>query len=123
MVYKLLQESQVSAMISDQQQHLPLSPFYVLERKAPSHPALSNPCASVQAQLSRLRLPAEKLRGRRIAVTVGSRGIASLQEIVRGACGWLQAQGARPIHYSRHGQSWRRNSGRAAGNSGGVRNH
>ena len=44
-----------------------------------------------------LGLAAEKLRGRRIAITVGSRGIASLQEMVRAICGWLKAQGAQPF--------------------------
>jgi hypothetical protein len=47
--------------------------------------------------LSGLGLAAEKLRGRRIAIAVGSRGIASLQEIVRAVCGWLKAQDAQPF--------------------------
>ncbi len=84
-------------MMINQNQHPPLSPFYFLERKAPSRPALNNPCATVQSQLAGLGLAPEKLRGRRLAVTVGSRGIASLQEMVRGACSWLQAQGAHPF--------------------------
>jgi hypothetical protein len=44
-----------------------------------------------------LGIAAEKLRGKRVAVAVGSRGIASLQEIVGAVCGWLKAQGARPF--------------------------
>ena len=76
---------------------LPLSSFYFLERKGPSRPALGDLRASVQAHLSSLGLAAEKLRGRRIAVAVGSRGIANLQQIVRAICGWLQAQGAQPF--------------------------
>jgi hypothetical protein len=47
--------------------------------------------------LSGLGLAPEKLRGQRIAVTVGSRGISSLQEIVRAICCWLKAHGARPF--------------------------
>ena len=49
------------------------------------------------AALSGLGLVLEKLRGKRIAVAVGSRGIASLQEIVGAVCGWLKAQGALPF--------------------------
>jgi hypothetical protein len=78
-------------------QHLPISSFYFLNRKAPSRPPLDNLGASVQAHLAGLELAAEKLRGRRIAVGVGSRGIAGLQEIVRAVCGWLKAQGAQPF--------------------------
>jgi len=81
----------------NQNQHLPLSSFYFLERKGPSRPPLDDLRASVQAQLAGLGLEAEKLRGRRIAIAVGSRGIASLPEIVRAICGWLKAHGARPF--------------------------
>jgi hypothetical protein len=81
----------------NQTQHLPLSSFYLLERKAPSRPPMDDLPASVQAQLAALGLAADKLRGRRIAITVGSRGISSLQEIIRAVCGWLKAQGAQPF--------------------------
>jgi hypothetical protein len=77
--------------------HLPLSAFYFLERKSPSRPAIVDLAACVQAQLGRFALPADKLRGKSIAVAVGSRGIASLQEIVRSICAWLKAQGALPF--------------------------
>jgi hypothetical protein len=77
--------------------HLSLSSFFFLERKAPSRPPLDDLPASVQAQLAGLGLTADKLRGRRIAVAVGSRGIASLQEMVRAICGWLRAQDAQPF--------------------------
>jgi len=53
--------------------------------------------AEAQTRLAGLGLAAEKLRGKHIAVAVGSRGIASLQEIVRAVCGWLKAQGALPF--------------------------
>lgn len=84
-------------MATDRNHHLPLSSFYFLERKGPSRPAIANLSAAVQAQLAALGVAAETLPGRRIAVTVGSRGIASLQEIVRAVCGWLRAQGAQPF--------------------------
>ena len=49
---------------------------------------------AVEQSLSSLRLPAARLRGRRIAVTVGSRGIDRLAEVARAVCSWLKAQGA-----------------------------
>ena len=74
---------------------VPLSSFHILERISASVPAVPHLEAEVQQALARLSLPGERLRGRTIAVAVGSRGIASLQEIVRGVCGWLRAQGSR----------------------------
>jgi len=76
---------------------IPLPRFRFLERAASSVPALVNPDLEIQQALSGLNLPAEQLRGRRIAVTAGSRGIASLKEIVRTLCAWLQAQRAQPF--------------------------
>jgi hypothetical protein len=84
-------------MTTNPSQHLLLSNFYFLERKGPSRPPLADLRASVQAHLAGLGLAAEKLRRRRIAIAVGSRGIASLQEIVRVICGWLKAQDAQPF--------------------------
>jgi Lactate racemase N-terminal domain len=84
-------------MTMNQNHHLALSDFYLLERRAPSRPRLDDLDASVQGCLAGLGLAAEELRGRRIAVAVGSRGISSLQEIVRATCGWLKAQGAEPF--------------------------
>jgi hypothetical protein len=84
-------------MAMNQSQPLPLSSFFFLERKAPSRPPLDDLRASVQAHLAGLGLGAEKLRGRRLAIAVGSRGISSLQEIVRAICGWLKAQDAQPF--------------------------
>jgi hypothetical protein len=81
----------------NQNHHLPLSDFYFLERKSPSRPPLADLESSVQARLAGLGLASEELRGRRIAVGVGSRGISRLQEIVRALCGWLKAQGAEPF--------------------------
>jgi len=77
--------------------NLPLTPFHFLERIAPSRRPLDDPGAAIQERLAGLALAPEKLRGRRIAVTVGSRGIATLPEIVRTICGWLKAQGAQPF--------------------------
>ncbi len=77
--------------------HVPLSSFLILERISASIPALTHLESEVPQALGGLGLPPERLRGRRIAVSVGSRGIASLPEIVRVVCGWLKAQGAQPF--------------------------
>jgi hypothetical protein len=75
----------------------PLGTLHLLERIAPSVPALSDLERDIQQGLAGLTLPAERLRGRRIAVSVGSRGIANLREIVRAICNWLKSQGALPF--------------------------
>jgi len=71
--------------------------FRWLERTCASVPPLEPVGSEVHQALAALRFPPDQLQGRRIAITVGSRGIASLQEIVREACRWLKAQGARPF--------------------------
>jgi hypothetical protein len=77
--------------------HIPLASFYLLERTEPSLPKLDELSSSILAPLRGLGIATEKLRGKRVAVAVGSRGIAHLQEIVGAVCGWLKAQGARPF--------------------------
>jgi hypothetical protein len=77
--------------------HIPLASFYLLERTEPGLPKLDDLSASIPETLRGLGIGAEKLRGKRVAVAVGSRGIASLQEIAGAVCGWLKAQGARPF--------------------------
>lgn len=77
--------------------HVPLDSFYILERKGPSRPKVENLNGCIQAALLGLQVNADKLRGKRLAVTVGSRGIANLQEIVRSLCNWLKGRGAQPF--------------------------
>jgi hypothetical protein len=77
--------------------HIPIASFYLLERTEPSLPRLDDLSSSILETLRGLGIAAEKLRGKRLAVAVGSRGIASLQEIVGAVCGWLKAQGAQPF--------------------------
>src|SRR5712691_5227596 len=74
----------------------PLSPLRWLERTGVSLPGLERLDAEICAALTGLSLPQEKLHGRRIAVSVGSRGIANLREIARAICVWLRQQGAEP---------------------------
>lgn len=74
-----------------------LSAFHIIERTAPSVPALGNLDNEIVHSLSALNLAAQSLKGKQIAVAVGSRGIANLQQIVRAVCGWLKAQGAQPF--------------------------
>jgi hypothetical protein len=77
--------------------HILLSSFYLLERTEPGLPQLEDLSGSLRDTLGGLGIDAEKLRGKRIAVAVGSRGIARLAEVVAGVCGWLKARGARPF--------------------------
>ncbi len=77
--------------------HIPLSNFHLLERAGPSVPALRDLAGEIRAALSGMGLTAAQLHGRSIALGVGSRGIANLQDIVRAVCEWLKAQGARPF--------------------------
>ena len=74
-----------------------LSPLRLLERTAPSVPEIPQLEKEISHALSALELSPERLRGRRIGVTAGSRGLANLAEIVRALCGWLKAQGAEPF--------------------------
>lgn len=60
-------------------------------------PGLPDVEGEVRKRLSELSIPQERLAGKRIAVSVGSRGIANLKEIVRTICDWLKAQGAEPF--------------------------
>jgi hypothetical protein len=77
--------------------HIPLTSFCLLERTEPSLLKLDDLSGSILEALKGLGISTEKLRGRRIAVAVGSRGVASLKEIVAALCGWLKAQGAQPF--------------------------
>ena len=76
---------------------LTLAPLHVLEHVAPVHPAIADVEGAVATRLDELRLERSQLDGRSIAVAVGSRGIASLREVVRASCRWLQRRGARPF--------------------------
>ena len=77
--------------------NIPLAGFRLLERTGASVPGLNDLKGEVQCVLSALGLPLTDLRGRRIALAVGSRGIARLRDLVKAACDWLKAQGAQPF--------------------------
>ena len=77
--------------------HVPLTNFRLLERTSPSMPGLADLEAEIRKSLTGLGIPTERLSGRRIAVTAGSRGIANLKEIIKTSCDWLKAQGAEPV--------------------------
>jgi hypothetical protein len=78
-------------------EHIPLSPIRFLERTDPTIQGLSNLDLEIHNCLSSLNIPPEKLRQRKIAITVGSRGIASLAEVTCATCDWLKKQGAIPF--------------------------
>ena len=77
--------------------HIPLASFFLLERTEPALPKLADLSGTILESLKGLGIAAGKLRGKRVAIAVGSRGIASLNEIVAAVCGWLKAQGAQPF--------------------------
>jgi len=76
---------------------LSLARFHLLERNGEPQPAVADPAQEVRSALDALGLGREQLAGRRIGITAGSRGIASLREMVRAACQWLIARGANPF--------------------------
>jgi hypothetical protein len=74
-----------------------LASFRYLTKVSPGIPAISDLEGEVKRNLAHLCLPAHRLAGRRIGVTAGSRGIASLKEIVRAVCLWLREHNASPF--------------------------
>jgi hypothetical protein len=70
---------------------LPISTFRILERTAGSIPKLLDLHENIHSALSSLQLPAHSLFGKRIAVSVGSRGIRDVAKVVRSVCDWLRA--------------------------------
>ncbi len=68
--------------------------FFPVTQSFP-RPTVDNIVAAVHQQLERLRL--EDLTGLRVAVTVGSRGIASIATITRAIVDWLKDAGATVI--------------------------
>ncbi len=77
--------------------HVALARFQFLERTSASLPRLEHLEREIHQALSALPLTKEKLRGRRIAISAGSRGIANLREIARALCNWVKAQGGHPF--------------------------
>jgi hypothetical protein len=75
----------------------PLGALRILERVAPSAPALADLPQQLTRVLEELALPAGTLREKRIAVAIGSRGIASIDILAAELCRWLKSQGARPF--------------------------
>jgi hypothetical protein len=75
----------------------PLGNLRILERVGTSAPALGDLPREVARALEELALPAEALREKRIAVAVGSRGIAGIGILVKALCDWLKRHGARPF--------------------------
>ena len=74
-----------------------LPPMHRLQRMAPTMSGIQDLPAQIHRALDEAQLNSERLSGKSIALTVGSRGIASLQTTVRAACDWLKKQGASPF--------------------------
>jgi hypothetical protein len=83
-------------MMSTHQPSL-LGALRILERVAPSAPGISDLPQEINQALDGLALPTRILRGKRIAVGIGSRGIASIDTLARELCQWLKSQGALPF--------------------------
>lgn len=75
----------------------PLANFRILERTRASVPGLPGLDHEVSSALAALALPPDRMRGQRIAVGVGSRGIADINILVKALCDWLKSQTARPF--------------------------
>lgn len=75
----------------------PLGVLRILERVSPSAPGLTDLPREVSEALDQLALPESTLRDKRIALGVGSRGIANLKELVQEVCRWLKKRGAKPF--------------------------
>ena len=75
----------------------PLPVFHRLKRTGPARAALPRLAHTVQEALAGLELERETLRGKSIALTVGSRGIANLSLLVGAVGEWLKASGAEPF--------------------------
>ena len=74
-----------------------LARFQILERISASAPAIEGMENEIHRVLSSLDFARDSFKGRSIAVTAGSRGVANLKLITRAICAWLAAQGARPF--------------------------
>ncbi len=75
----------------------PLGALRILERVAPTATGLVDLPQEVSSVLDQLNLAENSLSGKRIAVGVGSRGIANLNVLVREICAWLKKGGAEPF--------------------------
>jgi hypothetical protein len=77
--------------------HVPVANFRLLERASPSMPGVADLEGEIGQSLSGLEIPRDRLNGRRVAITAGSRGIANIREIIKASCDWLKSQGAQPF--------------------------
>jgi hypothetical protein len=75
----------------------PLGTLRILERTAPSAPAIADLPQELAQVVEGLGLPIDKLRDKRIAIAIGSRGIACIDVLAKELCGWLKSKGARPF--------------------------
>ncbi len=91
-----LRSANVTFAMSTNQTH-PLGALRILERVAPSAPGITDLPQELRRALEGLALPADTLRNKRIAVAIGSRGIAGIDLLARELCHWLMSQGARPF--------------------------
>src|SRR5271157_936178 len=75
----------------------PLGALRILERVAPSAPGLADLPQTLKRVLEELALPAGSLLEKRIAIAIGSRGVANIDILAKEVCCWLKSQAARPF--------------------------
>ena len=66
-------------------------------------PRVENAHQAVLDQIAALRLPQEKIRGKRIGITAGSRGIDRIPELIRAVVDYVKAQGGTPVVFAAMG--------------------
>ena len=72
--------------------------------------ALPQLAQTVREALAALKMEREKLQGKNIALTVGSRGIANLSLLVRTVGEVVESYRGATLHRSLHGEPWGRNT-------------
>src|SRR5436309_9663648 len=71
--------------------------LFTLLRQTPPQPTVPDVAAEVRRRWAGSRFAGRVRRGDRVAVGVGSRGIANLAGMVRATLDWLRDVGARPF--------------------------
>jgi hypothetical protein len=89
--------SDVPPTPSNQEQPAVEIPFFAPLRQTAPQPVVENVAAEVRRQWTASRFAGRVRRGERVAVAVGSRGIANLSTIVRATLDFLRDLGAKPF--------------------------
>ncbi len=80
-----------------------LPQFVLIQQTNQAAPRIERPYEEMQTQLQALALPAERFQGKRIGITVGSRGIDRIPALVRAVVEYVKAQGGQPVIFAAMG--------------------